>query len=53
MSTAIAFLISLVGFNVAVKIISLCKILGIKIENMSNSEIEELLKDKRFRKYMR
>ena len=51
--TAIAILIGLVGYTVAMKIVSLCKILGINIENYTEQDFEELLKDKRFQKYMR
>ena len=50
---ALAILVSLVGYSVAVKIITVCKMLGIKIENMNEQEIKELLNDKRFLKYMR
>ena len=50
---ALAILVSLVGYSVAVKIIVVCKMLGIKIENMNEQEIKELLNDKRFLKYMR
>ena len=50
---ALILLTSLVGFNVAVKIMAMCKMLGIKIENMNEQEIKELLNDKRFLKYMR
>lgn len=50
---AITILTVLVGYTTAVKIYSLCKILGIKIDNMNQQEIEKLLQDKRFRKYMR
>lgn len=50
---ALAILIGLVGYTVAMKIVSLCKILGINIENMNEQEIKELLNDKRFLKYMR
>jgi hypothetical protein len=51
--TAIAILSALVGLNVAVKIISLCKILGINIEGYSQQDFEKLLEDPKFRKYMR
>ena len=53
MTWALGILIGLVGYDIAIKMISLCKILGIKIENMNESEIEELLKRPEFRKYMR
>ena len=50
---ALAILVSLVGYSVAIKIIATCKMLGIKIENMNEQEKKELLNDKRFLKYMR
>ena len=50
---ALILLTSLVGFNVAIKIISLCKIFGIKIEDYNKQDFEELLQDPRFKKYMR
>ena len=51
--TAIVILSALVGLNVAVKIISLCKILGINIEGYSQQDFEKLLEDPKFRKYIR
>ena len=50
---ALILLTSLVGFNVAIKIISLCKIFGIKIEEYNKQDFEELLQDPRFKKYIR
>ena len=50
---ALILLTSLVGYNVAIKIISLCKIFGIKIEDYNKQDFEELLQDPRFKKYMR
>ena len=50
---ALILLTSLVGFNVAIKIISLCKIFGIKIEDYNKQDFEELLKDPRIKKYIR
>ena len=50
---ALILLTSLVGFNVAIKIISLCKIFGIKIEDYNKQDFEELLQDPRFKKYIR
>lgn len=50
---ALILLTSLVGFNVAIKIISLCKIFGIKIEDYNKQDFEELLQDPKFKKYMR
>ena len=51
--TAIAILIGLCGYTVAMKIISLCKILGINIENYTEQDFEKLLQRPEFRKYMR
>ena len=57
MTSAIAVLAGLVGINVAVKVYSLMKMWGIKIDDMSEEEIIEtynkLMEDKRFQKYMR
>lgn len=50
---ALILLTSLVGFNAAIKIISLCKIFGIKIEDYNKQDFEELLRDPRFKKYIR
>ena len=57
MTSAIAVLAGLVGINVAVKVYSLMKMWGIKIDDMSEEAIIEtynkLMEDKRFQKYMR
>ena len=57
MTSAIAVLAGLVGFNVAVKVYSLMKMWGIKIDDMSEEEIidtyNKLMEDTRFQKYMR
>ena len=53
MTVAIAILSSLVGLNVAIKIYSLLKMFSIKVEGWEIQNYEELLKDKRFLKYMR
>lgn len=53
MTVAIAILSSLVGLNAAIKVYSLLKMLGIKVEGWEVQDYEELLKDKRFLKYMR
>ena len=50
---AIAILTALLGYTVAIKIYAVFKAFGIEIDSMSQVEIEELLKDKRFRKYLR
>lgn len=53
MAKAIAFIIGLVGYNATIKILALLKMLNIRIDNMSEEEIKDLLNDPRFRKYMR
>lgn len=53
MLKAIVILTALVGYNVAVKIFTILKMMGMKVENMEQKDFEELLKDPRFRKYMR
>ena len=53
MMKAIMILAALVGYNVAVKIIAILKMMGMKVENMNQQDFEALLKDPRFRKYMR
>lgn len=50
---ALAILVSLVGYSVAVKIIAVCKMLGIKIENYTEQDFLKLLEKPEFRKYMR
>ena len=50
---ALILLTSLVGYTVAMKIISLCKILGINIENYTEEDFEKLLERPEFRKYYR
>ena len=49
----LTIIIGLLGYTVGVKIYAALKSLGIKVENLSQEEFEELLKDKRFQKYMR
>jgi hypothetical protein len=53
MTVALGILIGLVGYEMGLKLYQVIKIMGIRIDNMNQTEIEELLKDKRFRKYMR
>jgi hypothetical protein len=53
MAKAVAIIIGLVGYNTAIKILALIKMLKIRIEDMSEEEIKDLLNDPRFRKYMR
>lgn len=53
MLKAITILTALVGYNMAVKLYSIWKMMGMKVDNMNQKDFEELLKDPRFRKYMR
>ena len=53
MTKAILIIIGLVGYNAAVKIMAIIKMLNIRIDNMNEDEIKDLLKDPMFRKYMR
>ena len=57
MMKAIVVLAGLVGMNVAVKVCSIMKMCGFKVEEMSEEELIEaynkLMEDKRFQKYMR
>ena len=47
-------LTTLLGSQVALKVYTLIKILGLNVEGWSQQDFEELLKnDKRFKKYMR
>ena len=55
--TAIAIIASLVGYTIAIKIYAYFKAMHIDVDNMSEEEIknllDDLLKDEKFRKYMR
>ncbi len=53
MTIALGILIALVGYEMGIKMYQVIKIMGIKIDNMNENEIKDLLKDPRFRKYMR
>ena len=57
MMKAIAVLTVLLGYNMAVKVCSIMKMCGFKVEEMSEEELIEaynkLMEDKRFQKYMR
>lgn len=53
MTVALSILIALVGYEIGIKMYQVIKIMGIKIDNMDENEIKDLLKDPRFRKYMR
>ena len=53
MTKAIAILIGLVGYTTAVKVLTLIKIMKIRIDNFDEKDFIELLNDPKFRKYMR
>ena len=53
MMKAIAIIAGLVGYNMAVKIWAILKMMGLKVENMNEEQIKELLNDPRFKQYMR
>lgn len=53
MLKAIVILTALVGYTAAVKILAILKMMKIKVEGWEQKDFEELLKDPRFRKYMR
>jgi hypothetical protein len=53
MIKAIIILTGLIGYNAAVKVCMLIKMLKIRVEGWEQKDFEELLKDPRFRKYMR
>ena len=53
MIKAILILTSLIGYNAAVKVCMLIKMLRIRVEGWEQKDFEELLKDPRFKKYMR
>jgi hypothetical protein len=51
---ALAILTTLLGSQIALKVYTLIKILGLNVEGWTQQDFEELLKnDKRFKKYMR
>lgn len=55
--TAIAIITSLVGYTLAIKIYAWFKAMRIDVDNMNEEEIrnklDEILKDPKFKKYMR
>lgn len=53
MVKALMILTALVGYTTAVKVWALIKMMKIKVEGWEQKDFEELLKDPRFRKYMR
>ena len=53
MVKAIMILTGLIGYSAAVKVWALIKMLKIKVEGWEQKDFEELLKDPKFRKYMR
>ena len=50
---AIIILIGLVGYEMTIKVMAIIKMMKIKVEGWEQKDFEELLKDPRFRKYMR
>ena len=53
MGKAIAILTILIGYEMAVKVWAIIKMTGRKVEGWEQKDFEELLKDPKFRKYMR
>ena len=53
MMKAIAILTAMIGYNAAVKVYAILKMMKLKVENMNEKDFEELLQDPKFRKYMR
>lgn len=53
MTRALIILTSLISYEMALKVLVIIKILNIKVEGWEQKDFEELLKDPRFRKYMR
>jgi hypothetical protein len=50
----LVILTTLLGSQIALKVYTLIKILGLNVEGWTQQDFEELLKnDKRFKKYMR
>lgn len=50
---AMAILIGLVGYAMAVKVLAILKMLKVDIEGYTENDFEKLLQDERFRKYLR
>lgn len=50
---ALAILIGLVGYTMAVKVMAILKMLKVDTEGWNECDFEELLKDPKFQKYMR
>ena len=50
---AMAILIGLVGYTMAVKVMAILKMLKVDIEGWEQKDFEELLQDPKFLKYMR
>ena len=53
MLKAILILTGLIGYNAAIKVCMLIKMLKIRVEGWEQKDFEELLSDPRFLKYMR
>ena len=50
---ALAILIGLVGYTMAVKVMAILKMLKVDTEGWTEKDFEELLSDPKFLKYMR
>lgn len=50
---AFLILVAMVGYNVAVKVWAIIKMMNLKVEGWEQKDFEELMKDPKFRKYMR
>lgn len=53
MMKALAILVGLVGYNLAVKVWAIIKMLKIKVEGWGEEEFKNLLNDPEFRKYLK
>lgn len=57
MMKALSIIIGLVGYNLAIKVWAIIKMMKLKVENMNEEEIknilDEILKDPKYRKYLR
>ncbi len=57
MMKALSIIIGLVGYTLAIKVWAIIKMMKLKVENMNEEEIknilDEILKDPKYRKYLR
>ena len=53
MTKAIVILTTLISYEMAIKVWAIIKMMKIKVEGWEQKDFEELLKDPKFRKYMR